>query len=196
MERTSISPRQADCCRGDGRAKQQILNITDPALGKGNAQQDEKWMLFSLKILSPSHIQQIRLRERFKKILTRTKKKLLSHGRGWVEEGGREQFVIQWLQAIHHRNWVSNAASCESLLPCQRFNTLHWECKSCLKFGTNCTASTALSPTVLHILVSHYTRVQQAQSDTGTHICRQATVARALQTLNILQAEYTLSCTV
>lgn len=134
-ERTSISPRQAEWCWGDGRAKQQVLNITDPALGKGNAQQDEKWMLFSLKILSPSHIQQIRLRERFKKILTRTKK-LLSHGRGWVGEGGREQFVIQWLQAIHHRNWVSNAASCESLLPCQRFNTLHWECKSCLKFGT------------------------------------------------------------
>lgn len=42
VERTSISPRQAEWCRGEGRAKQQVLNITDPALGKGNAQQDGK----------------------------------------------------------------------------------------------------------------------------------------------------------
>lgn len=59
----------------DEQQSSKFLNITDPALGKGDAQQDEKWMLFRLEILSPSHIQQIRLRERFKKILTRTKKK-------------------------------------------------------------------------------------------------------------------------
>lgn len=84
MERTSVSQRQAEWRWGDRRAKQQVLKITDPAFGKAKAQQDEKGMLFGVKILSPSHIQQIRLRERFKKILTCTKKKLQSCGRGRV----------------------------------------------------------------------------------------------------------------
>lgn len=103
-------------------------------------------------------------------------------GGGESGEGGREQFVIQWLQAIHHRNWVSNAASCESLLPCQRFNTLHWECKSCLKFGTNCTASDCTrSHCIAHTSLTLYTRavciggnvntcVHRANMDT---VCRQ-----------------------
>lgn len=52
----------------------------------------ENECFLSLKILSPSHIQQIRLRERFKKILTLTKKKKeeeTSEPRG--VEGGGEQ---------------------------------------------------------------------------------------------------------
>lgn len=78
LKRTSVAQDKQQSGAGEKEAQSsKFLNITDPAFGggggrKGNAQQDEKWLPFSLKILSPSHIQQIRLRERFKKILTHT----------------------------------------------------------------------------------------------------------------------------
>lgn len=156
MERTSISPETSAVVPGRRKSKAATFEYYWPSTWGKKAMHNktENECFLSLKILSPSHIQQIRLRERFKKILTLTKKKRRrnfwatgSGGRGRaVGEGGREQFVIHWLQAIHHRNWVSNAASSESLLPCQRFNTLHWECKSCWKFGTNYTAPCCTPP--------------------------------------------------